>query len=119
LVLPAVVEEILFRVLLIPHPIETALSADIYWWSIISLVAFILYHPLNALTFYPNGKPTFWDWRFLTLAGLLGGVCTIAYLTTGSVWPAVLMHWIVVGIWIKLAGGQRRLQREQCSRGYR
>jgi predicted Abi (CAAX) family protease len=105
--LPALVEEILFRMLLIPHPIETATSADIYLWLIISLGAFILYHPLNALTLYPAGKPTFMDWRFLTLAGLLGVVCSIAYYTTGSIWPSVIIHWIVVVSWIKLLGGRK------------
>ena len=81
-------------------------------WSIISLAAFIVYHPLNALTLYPVGKPTFWDWRFLTLAGLLGAVCSIAYYTTGSTWPPVFIHWIIVVSWIKFFGGQQILQRK-------
>jgi predicted Abi (CAAX) family protease len=107
--LPALLEEVLFRLLLIPHPIETAVFVDIVKWSIISLVAFIIYHPLNALTFYPAGKPTFWDWRFLTLAGLLGAVCSIAYYHNGSIWPSILIHWIVVVSWIKLFGGKHLL----------
>jgi predicted Abi (CAAX) family protease len=107
--LPALIEEMLFRMLPIPHPIETAGLADIYGWSILSLAVFILYHPFNAWTLYPAGKPTFMDWRFLTLAGLLGGVCAIAYLSTGSLWPAVLIHWVVVVVWIKLGGGKGRL----------
>jgi predicted Abi (CAAX) family protease len=107
--LPALLEEMLFRLLLIPHPIETAISTEIYFWSIASLLAFILYHPLNALTFYPVGKPTFLDWRFLTLTGLLGAVCSISYYTTGSIWTAILIHWIVVVSWIKLLGGHQLL----------
>jgi predicted Abi (CAAX) family protease len=108
--LPALIEEIIFRVILLPHPIETAASMNISHWVMISLGSFILYHPLNALTFYRAGKPTFFDWRFLTLAGLLGGFCTIAYLATGSIWPAILMHWIVVVGWLKLFGGQAMLR---------
>jgi predicted Abi (CAAX) family protease len=107
--LPALVEEFLFRLLLIPHPIETAIFGDLVKWSLISLGAFVIYHPLNALVFYPPGKPTFWDWRFLTLAGLLGAVCSIAYYTTGSIWPSILIHWVVVVGWIKLFGGKRLL----------
>jgi predicted Abi (CAAX) family protease len=107
--LPALFEEVLFRLLLIPHPIETAVFINIVKWSIISLGAFIVYHPLNALTLYSAGKPTFWDWRFLTLAGLLGAVCSIAYYNTGSIWPPVLIHWIVVVSWIKLFGGKHLL----------
>ncbi len=109
--LPALLEEILFRLLLIPHPIETVISSDIYLWSAISLGLFIIYHPLNALTFYKPGNPTFMDWRFLTLAGLLGMVCSIAYLLTGSIWSAVLIHWVVVVGWLKVFGGDRSVHK--------
>jgi predicted Abi (CAAX) family protease len=77
------------------------------------LAAFIVYHPLNALTFYPAGKPTFMDWRFLTLSGLLGAVCSIAYCTTGSIWPSVFIHWIIVVSWIELFGGQQVLSKNK------
>jgi predicted Abi (CAAX) family protease len=107
--LPALVEEVGFRLLLIPHPIETARSSDIYLWSIGSLILFIIYHPLNARTFYQLGNPTFMDWRFLLLTGLLGLVCSIAYLITGSIWSAVVIHWLVVGLWLKLFGGEQHL----------
>jgi predicted Abi (CAAX) family protease len=107
--MPALVEEILFRLLLIPHPIETVTSTDTWRWSIISLFLFIIYHPLNALTLYPQGKPTFMDWRFLTLAGLLGIVCTSIYSMSGSIWLSVLIHWFVVWCWLKLFGGERCL----------
>jgi predicted Abi (CAAX) family protease len=111
--LPALVEEFLFRMLLIPHPIETAIFVDIFKWSIVSLLTFIIYHPLNALTFYPTGKPTFWDWRFLTLAGLLGAACSIGYYTTGSIWSPILIHWIIVVSWVKFFGGQQMLSKSK------
>ncbi len=107
--MPALVEEIVFRLLLIPHPIELTGSKNIYLWMIISLALFIIYHPLNALTLHKPGNPTFMDWRFLCLTGLLGIVCTIVYLTTGSIWGAVVIHWLVVVGWLKLFGGERRL----------
>jgi predicted Abi (CAAX) family protease len=109
--MPALVEEILFRLLLIPHPIETPTSTDTWLWSIISLILFIIYHPLNALTLYPQGKPTFMDWRFLTLAALLGIVCTSIYSMSGSIWLSVLIHWVAVWCWLKLFGGERCLSR--------
>jgi predicted Abi (CAAX) family protease len=112
--LPALIEELGFRLLLIPHPIETATSGVTSLYSIGSLILFIIYHPLNALTFFKLGNPTFMDWRFLTLAGLLGIACTIAYLSTGSIWTAVLIHWLVVVVWLKLLGGEQRLALSQC-----
>jgi predicted Abi (CAAX) family protease len=111
--LPALVEEIGFRLLLIPHPIETAISSDIYLWSIGSLILFTIYHPLNAWTLYKLGNPTFMDWRFLLLTSLLGLVCSIGYLITGSIWSAVLIHWLVVSSWLKLFGGEQLLDRKQ------
>jgi predicted Abi (CAAX) family protease len=115
--LPGLVEEFGFRLLLIPHPIETATSKDIYLWSIISLCLFIGYHPINAWTLYKLGNPTLLDWRFLTLAGLLGGICTIAYLMTGSIWSAVMIHWLVVVSWLKIFGGEQRLEHHPHSIG--
>jgi predicted Abi (CAAX) family protease len=117
--MPALVEEIAFRLLLIPHPIETATSSNIYLWSLIALSLFIVYHPFNALTLYKLGNPTFMDWRFLTLTGLLGGVCTIAYLTTSSIWSAVIIHWLAVGLWLKCLGGNRRLDPSSTVRSSR
>jgi predicted Abi (CAAX) family protease len=42
-------------------------------------------------------------------------VCTIAYLSTGSIWAAVLIHWIVVVVWLKFLGGDRRLAQKSDS----
>jgi predicted Abi (CAAX) family protease len=65
---------------------------------------FLLHHPLNALTFYQAGSPT-----FLILANLLGLACTLVYWLTGSLWPPVLIHWIVVVVWLGWLGGLERL----------
>lgn len=107
--MPALLEEFIFRQLLLPHPIETQTSSNIYLCLFISLVLFVLYHPFNARIFYKLGDPTFMDWRFLTLTGLLGAVCAIAYLTTGSIWSSVVIHWVVVSAWIEILGGKERL----------
>ncbi|MEA5469843.1 hypothetical protein [Spirulina sp. 06S082] len=49
------------------------------FWAIASLVGYIIYHPLNACSFFPAGSPTFFQPTFLILTGLLGIACTIAY----------------------------------------
>ncbi|MEO0536528.1 MAG: CPBP family glutamic-type intramembrane protease [Cyanobacteria bacterium P01_A01_bin.123] len=110
LILPALLEEVVFRVLLLPHPTEAVQPHTLGIWLAISLALFVVYHPLNALTFYPTGKPTFFDPSFLTLAGLLGLTCSLVYLQTGSLWLPTLIHWIVVGVWVFGLGGYRRLQ---------
>ncbi|WP_325315277.1 CPBP family glutamic-type intramembrane protease [Microcoleus sp. PH2017_28_MFU_U_A] len=46
---------------------------------------------------------------FLLLAAVLGVACSIAYLLIGSIWPAVVIHWLGVTVWLLLLGGYRRL----------
>lgn len=110
LIMPALVEELLFRCLIIPHPQEGVFWLTLLLWSGVSLLLFGVYHPLNARTFYPAGNPTFFDPTFLSLAILLGIACTCTYCFTGSIWPGTLMHWLVVTIWLLYLGGLERLQ---------
>lgn len=106
---PGLTEELFFRVLILPHPEENASGLVLWFWGGVSLALFILYHPLNALTFYPVGRSTFMNPVFLRLAAILGGACSIAYLQSGSLWPAVAIHWLAVTVWLLLLGGYRRL----------
>ena len=106
---PGLTEELFFRVLILPHPEENASGLVLWFWGCVSLALFIVYHPLNALTFYPVGRSTFTNPVFLLLATILGGACSIAYLQSGSVWPAVAIHWLAVTVWLLLLGGYRRL----------
>ncbi len=106
---PGISEEIWFRVLILPHKQENASGLTLGFWVSLSLALFIVYHPLNGLTFYPVGRSTFLNPVFLLLAALLGVACSIAYLQSGSVWPAVLIHWLAVTVWLLLLGGYRRL----------
>jgi predicted Abi (CAAX) family protease len=109
LLTPSITEEIFFRVLMLPHPDENASTLVLWFWGCASLALFVVYHPLNALTFYPVGRSTFLNPVFLLLAAILGAACSIAYLQSGSMWPAVAIHWLVVTVWLLLLGGYRRL----------
>ncbi|MCU0541789.1 MAG: CPBP family glutamic-type intramembrane protease [Oscillatoriaceae cyanobacterium Prado104] len=106
---PGISEEIGFRVLMLPHPNENVSGLVLWFWGCASLALFVVYHPLNALTFYPAGRPTFMNPVFLFLAAVLGAACAGAYLQSGSVWPAVAIHWLAVTVWLLLLGGYSRL----------
>ena len=80
-------------------------------WAGISVFIFIIYHPLNALTFYKRGNPTFLQPVFLTLAGLLGLICALAYYFTGSLLIVAFIHWLVVVVWLFILGGRNKLNR--------
>lgn len=108
LLLPALVEEFVFRVLLLPYP-QAATWQMWSLWAIFGIFLFVVYHPLNAKTFYKPGHPTFSDRRFLILSGLLGLACTITYGFTGSLLLITLIHWLVVLVWLFGLGGMARL----------
>lgn len=84
---PALIEEIVFRVLLFPQPTQNLKQIPVIA-AILNLLIFILYHPLNALTFFPRGRKIFFEGTFLGLAGLLGLICIVAYWLSSSLWLA-------------------------------
>lgn len=106
---PAILEELVFRVCLLPRASENSTFMTIFIWAIISLVLFIIYHPLNALIFFPTGQPTFFEPIFLFLATLLGITCSLAYLQSYSLWTPVVIHWLVVVVWLLCLGGIEQL----------
>lgn len=109
LIFPALGEELFFRVLLLPHPVEGVPLGRWLLWALLSLSLFIAYHLLSAHTYYKIAAPTFQDRRFLLLMGWLGIVLTGLYWLSGSLWAVVLVHWIVVVMWLLALGGWPRL----------
>ncbi len=107
--LPAFIEELVFRVILLPHPFEGVYGIEWLFWVTLSLSLFIVYHPLNALLFYPQGRNLFRKPIFLVFAGLLGIICAISYTITASLWPPVVIHWLIVVIWLFFLGGEQKL----------
>ena len=107
---PAIVEEFLFRVILLPHPLEQVSTINLSSWILVSLVIFLISHPINGMTFSPNKKEVFFQPIFLVLAFLLGVVCTILYCNSGSVWTAVIFHWLIVSVWLTCLGGFAQLK---------
>jgi predicted Abi (CAAX) family protease len=103
--IPALFEEIIWRVLLVPKP------GTKYFWpvSIFSLIFYVLSHPLGAWLFRPTARDIFYSPAFLFLATLLGLTCLITYARTKSLWACVVIHWLVVAVWL-LFGGRTLLE---------
>lgn len=110
LLVPAMFEELVFRVLLLPHPTEGVLTATFMLWATLSLVLFILSHPLQAMLFRPHLMSLFSRPLFIGLTALLGLGCTVTYANTGSLWTLVGFHWLVVASWLVFLGGWHRLR---------
>ena len=101
LFVPAIGEEAVFRGLL-PSRAETTRPA---LPIAISTALYVLWHPLEGLTFLPGARGLFARPDFLLVTGLLGLACAVTRWRTGSIWPAVLLHWAAVVIWKTWLGG--------------
>jgi predicted Abi (CAAX) family protease len=102
LFVPALGEEIPFRGLLTPGPGESRRP----WLAIaVSTTLYTLWHVVEALTFLPAAAPVFLRPDFLLCCAVLGLGCAVTRLRTGSLWPAVLLHWALVVVWQTWLGG--------------
>ncbi len=113
---PALLEELIMRVAWLPHPLEDVPSDLWNTWALLGIIIFMVYHPLNAVTLYSRGYPTFLKPIFLILTGLLGLACTVAYRFTGSLWSITFIHWIAVIVWLFFLGGNERLESQHLPR---
>lgn len=113
LFIPALAEELIFRVLLIPEPGRTGTTESIWWFfALFSLVLYVAYHRLNAHFFYKSARPIFAKPIFLRLCALLGLTSTLVYRVTGSLWTITLIHWLAVLLWVLFLGGWQQLHPE-------
>ncbi|MGF1492139.1 MAG: Uma2 family endonuclease [Microcoleaceae cyanobacterium] len=111
LFVPALLEEFIFRVLLIPEPGRTGTTEWVWWlFALVSLFLYVVSHQVNAQLFYKSARSLFFKPDFLRLCTVLGLTCTIVYRITGSLWTITLIHWLAVVIWILFLGGMQQLQ---------
>ena len=105
-VFPTFLEESIFRGMLIPIDTYQKGRKAIACRTLVSALAFTLWHPLNALTINPSARPIFCDIRFLIIVFVLGIACAMVYIRSRSLWSAILVHWITVVVWVMLLGGR-------------
>lgn len=110
LLMPSLVEELLFRVAPLPRPGEGMAIPSALGWAALALLAFVAYHPLAGRLWYPAGRDLFHDPRFLVLCAGLGLVCTVGYWASGSLLAPVVLHWLVVLVWLDPLGGEEWLR---------
>ena len=111
LIQPALLEEIIFRGLLLPRDAQTMPRHRLAAVAAMALAVYVASHPANAWLFRPGVLDVFASPVYLVLAALLGLACTIAYFISRSIWPPVAIHWLTVVTWIWFLGGQELLRR--------
>lgn len=102
IIVPALGEELLFRAALLPDP-----AGDGVPWPrvLASTLLFVLWHPAQALAFGPHWAAVVLDPWFLASVAATGVALSRLSLSTGSIWPPVALHWLIVVTWKALLGG--------------
>ncbi len=100
MLVPALTEEIVFRGIL-PSQGESRHAA---LWYASGILAFVLWHVVEARTFLP-GAHLFLTPAFLAAAAVLGAACAAMRWRTGSLWPGVILHSLAVFLWQIFLGG--------------
>jgi predicted Abi (CAAX) family protease len=103
---PSIFEEIVFRGLMLPHRSRGTSSKPLVIYSVFSIVAFVAWHPINAMTVNHPAFSMFTNPVFLSLAALMAIACIITYLRTGSLWVPIAIHWLTVLVWVFFLSGR-------------
>ncbi|OOZ42627.1 CPBP family glutamic-type intramembrane protease [Solemya elarraichensis gill symbiont] len=105
-IFPAFLEELLFRGVLIPRNIIDSGRAKTFRAIGFSTLAFVVWHPVNALLLNGSAIPLFLDPWFLVIVTALGITCGYSYAVSKSIWVSVIIHWVTVTVWGLLLGGR-------------
>ncbi len=108
---PAITEESLYRGLLLPPPSLSPIVPRDFLWYGLSLLLFVLAHPVNAWLLRRPARPVFTNPIFLLLVTLFGICVSLIYALSGSLWPPILFHGVVVYVWLTNYGGLTALYR--------
>jgi uncharacterized protein len=103
IVAPAIGEELLFRVALLPQP-RPGSSLPLFALTL-SVVLFVVWHPIQIVVFGPHWARTVLDPWFLAAVAAFGVASARLYWKTGTIWPSVALHWLVVVGWKALLNG--------------
>jgi len=102
-VFPSLIEEAVFRGLLIPrNAADRGRAAAAIAFS---TAVFVAWHPFNALVFTPSAAVFLNPW-FLVIVTALGVTCGYAYVVSRSIWVPVIIHWTTVFAWVIFLGGR-------------
>lgn len=99
LVYPCLIEESVFRGLLLPRSLLDASRRRRFALVSLSTGLFVLMHPLNALLIGLSDTSQFLEPAFLAIVAALGYTCGYLYLRSGSLWAPIAVHWASVVSW--------------------
>lgn len=105
-IFPALLEELFFRGVLIPRNVIDSGRTKTVQAIGLSTLAFVVWHPANALLLNGSAIPLFLDPWFLVIVTALGITCGYSYAVSKSIWVPVIIHWATVTVWVLFLGGR-------------
>jgi len=96
---PSLIEEVIFRGLLVPRSLAHASMRRKALAVSASTVLFVIMHPLNHWLIGLSDTSDFTDPIFLAIVTLLGVTCAIQRLRSASLWFPIATHWATVVAW--------------------
>lgn len=108
-IFPSLLEEVFFRGILIPNNAAAQNKRRIAAYIAISTAAFVLWHPVNALTINTTAADLFMNPAFLSIVALLSITCSVSYVLSRSLWTPIIIHWLTVVVWVIFLGGRNKL----------
>lgn len=106
IIYPSIIEESVFRGLLLPRALLSASRLRRFGAVSLSTGAFVLMHPINAWFVDLSDTSQFLEPAFIAIVTALGYTCAYLYLRSGSLWPAIALHWATVVVWNLFLGRQ-------------
>lgn len=93
LMIPVALEELIFRVLLLPHPTDWIPTQERWLFALVSLILYLFYQVLRIC--FGSQLPLKLVPVVLLLSATLGAVCILTYDLTGSFWVIWLLHGLI------------------------
>jgi len=115
LIVPSLVEEVVWRVALLPHPLVDKVTLAPLPLVLGVTTCYSLSHVIGGHLLQYTGRPgalaVFQKPAFLLLACCLGGACTFSYYAAGgALYAPILVHAIPVTLWLTYFGGDNVLK---------
>lgn len=110
-VVAGVQRELVFRGLLLPSALDGVQPLALLPWMALSVGLFVLWHHLARWSgLISTRRSDLEDPRVLVQTALLGVACGLAHVVSGSLWWAVLLHWLAVVAGRECLGDGRQLE---------
>jgi uncharacterized protein len=101
-VAPALGEELLFRAAMLPRPRAASLPLR---HVALATTLFVAWHPIQIFVHGPHWAETMFNPWFLAAVAASGVALARLYWKTESIWPSVVLHWLIVVGWKALLSG--------------